>query len=114
MLSDLLYRLRALFRRSAVEGELDQELRFHFEQQVDKYVRAGLTRFEAIRQSRLAFGGIEQVKEECRQARGLAAAETLVQDIRQALRLWGKNPGFALAAVTAIGLGIGVNAAVFT
>jgi predicted permease len=114
MLSDLRYRVRALFRRSAVEGELDDELKFHFEQQVEKYVRAGLTRFEAVRQTRLAFGGMEQVKEECREARGLAAAENLWQDFRLALRLWAKNPGFALAAVTAIGLGIGVNAAVFT
>jgi len=114
MLSDLRYRLRALFRRSSVESELDRELRFHFEQQVEKYVRAGLTHSEAIRQSRLAFGGVEQVKEDCREARGLAAAEALMQDFRHALRLWVKNPGFALAAVTAIGLGIGANAAVFT
>lgn len=113
-MNDLRYRVRALFRRRAVEGELDDELRFHFEQQVEKYVRAGMARSEAVRQARLAFGGVEQVKEECREARGLAAAEALAQDIRHALRLWGKNPGFVLAAVTAIGLGIGVNAAVFT
>ena len=114
MLNDLRYRLRALFRRSAVENELDDELQFHFEQQVEKLVRAGLARSEAVRQARLGFGGMEQVKEECREARGLAAAETLMQDFRHALRLWKKNPGFALAAVAAIGLGIGVNAAVFT
>jgi predicted permease len=114
MLNDLRYRVRALFRRSAVEGELDDELRFHLEQQVDKHVRAGMPRSEAVRQTRLAFGGMEQVKDDCREARGLAAAETLLQDFRHALRLWGKNPGFAVAAVTAIGLGIGANAAVFT
>jgi len=77
-------------------------------------MRAGMARSEAVRQTRLTFGGMEQVKEDCREARGLAAAETLVQDFRHALRLWGKNPGFALAAVTAIGLDIGVNAAIFT
>src|SRR5580658_88556 len=114
MLSDLRYRLRALFRRNAVEDELQQELGFHFDQQVEKHVRAGMTRYEALRQTRLAFGGMGRIKDECREARGLAAAETLLQDIRHALRLWGRNPGFALAAVTAIGLGIGVNAAVFT
>jgi putative ABC transport system permease protein len=114
MLSDLRYRLRALFRRNAVEDELQQELGFHFDQQVEKHVRAGMTRYEALRQTRLAFGGMDRIKDECREARGLAAAETLLQDIRHALRLWGRNPGFALAAVTAIGLGIGVNAAVFT
>ena len=114
MLSDFQYRLRALFRRRTIESDLDDELRFHFEQQVEKSMRAGLTRSEAVRQTRLEFGGMEQVKEECREARGVAAAENLAQDIRHALRLWGKNPGFALAAVTAIGLGIGVNTAVFT
>src|SRR5437899_48232 len=71
MLSDLLYRLRALFRRNAVEGELDNELRFHFEQQVEKHVKSGLTRAEAVRQARLTLGGIEQMKEECRDARGV-------------------------------------------
>lgn len=114
MLSDLRYRLRALFHRTEVEGELDEELRLHFDHQVEKYVRAGLTHREAVRKTRIVFGGTDQVKEECREARGLATAETLVQDMRHALRLWAKNPGFALAAITAIGLGIGVNAAVFT
>ena len=52
MLTDVLYRLRALFRGNTVETELDEELRFHFVQQVDKYVRAGLTRAEAVRQAR--------------------------------------------------------------
>ena len=114
MLSDLRYRLRALFRRNTVESELDDELRFHFEHQVEKYLHAGLTRSEALRKCRLAFGGIEQIKEECREARGIATVETLVRDMRHALRLWAKNPGFALAAVAAIGLGIGANTAVFT
>jgi hypothetical protein len=114
MLNDLRYRLRALFRRNAVDGELDDELRFHFERQVEKNVRAGLSRREAARQTRLAFGGFDRVKEECREARGLAGVETLAQDLRHALRLWRKNPGFALAAVTVIGLGLGANAAVFT
>ena len=114
MLSDWRYRLRALFRRNAMEGELDQELQFHFEQQVEKLVSAGVPRGEAVRQARLTFGGIEQVKEECRDSRGLAALEALFEDARHALRLWSKNPGFALAAITASGLGIGANAAVFT
>ena len=114
MLSDWLYRLRALFRREAMEGELEEELRFHFERQVEKYVQAGADRAEAVRRVRSSFGGMEQVKEHCRDARGVFALESLIQDLRYALRMWGNNPGFALAAVTAIGLGIGVNAAVFT
>src|SRR5579863_8164079 len=114
MLTDLLYRLRSLFRRNAVEGELDEELRFHFNEQVEKFVRSGLDRAEAVRRARLAFGGVEQVKEECREARGVFTLETLLRDLGYALRMWRKNPGFALAAMTAIGLGIGANTAMFT
>src|SRR5438128_1944949 len=77
MLSDLLYRLRALFRRDAVEGELDEELRFHFEQQVQKLMQTDVARAEAVRRVRLTFGGIEQVKEECRDARGVAFVDTV-------------------------------------
>jgi hypothetical protein len=58
MLSDLFFRLRSLLRRSTVENELDEELRFHLEQQVEKRVRAGLTREEALRQTRLEFGAL--------------------------------------------------------
>jgi len=59
MLSDILIRLRALFRRDAVEGELDDELRFHFEQQVAKCVQSGVPCEEARRRARLEFGGAE-------------------------------------------------------
>jgi hypothetical protein len=71
MLSDLVFRFRSLFRRGAVENELDEELRFHLEQQVAKHVRSGLTREEAMRQTRLEFGGVGHVKEDCRESRGI-------------------------------------------
>ena len=70
MLSDLVFRFRSLFRRGAVENELDEELRFHLEQQVERHVRSGLTREEATRQTRLQFGGLGHVKEDCRESRG--------------------------------------------
>lgn len=62
LISDLLFRLRAIFRRRSVEKELDDELRFHFEHEVEKLMRSGLTREEASRRARLALGGLDQVK----------------------------------------------------
>jgi hypothetical protein len=87
MLSDLFIRLRALFRRRAVDGELEDELRFHLEQQVEKYMRTGLTREQALRQTRLDFGGVDQIKEDCREARGVNLIDTVAQDVRYGLRM---------------------------
>ena len=70
MWNDLRFRVRALFRRSAEETELNEELRFHFERQVEKYKLSGMTDEEARRRARLLFGGHDQVKEDCREARG--------------------------------------------
>ncbi len=104
VISDAIARLRALFRRRSVEHELDDELRFHFDAQVEKFVRAGLAPDEARRRARLEFGGLEQVKEECREARGISMVETLLQDIRYGLRMLLKN--WKLASIAAFSLAV--------
>jgi predicted permease len=114
MLTDLWIRLRSLFRRNAVEDELDAELRFHFDQHVEKLVHSGLPRAEARRRARLEFGGLDQVKEECRDARGTYFVETLAQDVRSAIRGLRRHPGFALAVILTAAMGIGATTAVFS
>lgn len=113
MLSDLRYRLRSLFRRAAMESELDDELRFHIEREIEKYVRSGLTWREAEQRARREFGVIDSVKEEARRARGIGAIDTLFQDLRYAWRGVRGRPAFAAGIVLTLGLGIGANTAMF-
>jgi len=111
---DLQLRMRALLFRRRAEEEMDAELRFHLEMQARKHREAGLAELEAGRRARQEFGGVAQVQEECRDGRGIRALETLLQDVRYALRGFRRAPGFAAAAVAIIALGLGLNTAIFT
>jgi len=104
MWTDLLHRLRAVFFPRAVERELADELRFHLERETEKNVASGMTREEAARRARLAFGGLDPITEACRDARGVRLVDTVAQDLRYGLRTARRSPAFAIAAMTTIAL----------
>ena len=114
MLSDLMYRLRTLFRRRAVDGELDEELRDHLDREAEKYRHMGASDEDAMRRARLALGGAEQVRQQCREARGTRRLEDFIQDLRYGVRTLRKNPRLTAMIILSLAIGIGANTAIFS
>lgn len=107
-------RLRSLFRRRRADEELDRELRAHLEYQAEENVARGMSADDARRRAVSTFGGIERVREEARDARGLAIMENLARDLRYSLRGLLREPMLLVAATMSIALGVGGNLAVFS
>ncbi|HZI81274.1 MAG TPA: ABC transporter permease [Vicinamibacterales bacterium] len=112
-IADVLRRLRALVHRRELEERLDDEIRFHVEQQIEKNQRAGMAPAEARRQALIRFGGVEQVREQTRDQFRAAPLEHLARDVRYGLRSLRRHPGFTAMAVLSLAIGIGANTAIF-
>ena len=107
-------RLRSLFRKDSAELDLSDELQFHLQNQIEEFVAQGMNPQQARRAARQSLGGVEQLKEECRDMRRTNLIENFLQDVRFGFRILRRSPGFTVLTILCLTLGIGANAAVFS
>src|SRR5215472_16253391 len=100
-------RMRSLFRKDKADLELSEELRFHLQSEIDENVARGMNAQEARRAALQALGGVERVKEECREERKMSFVENFVRDMRVGLRMLRRSPGFTVVVILCLSLGIG-------